>query len=99
MCHAFLDWPENYMEQANQLGELISFWIVGMVAGLLFEREKSLLQDLVQANEETLLGLVAALIGEQSGQQVDDISQEKAICKTCILLFPTRFMRPEYDHS
>lgn len=59
--HAFLDWPENYMEQANQLGELISFWIVGMVAGLLFEREKSLLQDLVQANEETLLGLVAAL--------------------------------------
>lgn len=59
--HAILDWPGNYMEQANQLGELVSFWVVGIVAGLLFAREKSLLINLVQANEETLLGLVSAL--------------------------------------
>lgn len=59
--HVFLDWPDNYMEQANQSGELVSFWVVGLVAGWLFEREKSLLKDLVRANEETLLGLVAAL--------------------------------------
>lgn len=59
--HAILDWPENYMEQANQGGELISFWAVGLVAGRLFERERSLLRDLVRANEETLLGLVSAL--------------------------------------
>ena len=49
------------MEQANQSGELVSFWVVGLVTGWLFEREKSLLKDLVRANEETLLGLVAAL--------------------------------------
>lgn len=59
--HAILDWPGNYMEQANQGGELISFWVVGLVAGLLFERERTLLKNLVQANEETLLALVSAL--------------------------------------
>jgi hypothetical protein len=59
--HAILDWPENYMEQANQGGELVSFWVAGLVAGQLFERERSLLKDLVRAHEETLLGLVSAL--------------------------------------
>lgn len=59
--HAILDWPENYMEQANQGGELVSFWVAGLVAGHLFERERSLLKDLVRANEETLIGLVSAL--------------------------------------
>jgi putative nucleotidyltransferase with HDIG domain len=59
--HAFLDWPGNYMEQANQLGELAAFWVIGLVPGWLFDRQRSLLVDLANANEETLLGLVAAL--------------------------------------
>jgi len=59
--HAFLDWPGNYMEQANQAGEFVSFWVVGLIAGRLFEREQSLLRDLASANEETLAGLVSAL--------------------------------------
>jgi len=59
--HAILDWPNNYMEQANQAGELVGFWITGLVVGRLFDRERSLLKDLVRANEETLLGLVSAL--------------------------------------
>lgn len=59
--HAFFDWPGNYMEQANQAGELVSFWVVGLIAGRLFEREQSLLRDLAKANEETLVGLVSAL--------------------------------------
>jgi putative nucleotidyltransferase with HDIG domain len=59
--HVFLDWPGNYMEQANQAGELVSFWVVGLIAGRLFEREQSLLRDVASANEETLAGLVSAL--------------------------------------
>lgn len=59
--HALLDWPGNYMEQANQLGELAGFWVIGLVPGWLFDRQRSLLLDLAHANEETLLGLVAAL--------------------------------------
>jgi K+-sensing histidine kinase KdpD len=59
--HAILDWPGNYMEQANRLGELAGFWVVGFVSGYLFDRQRSLLESLAQANEETLLALVSAL--------------------------------------
>jgi len=59
--HAFLDWPGNYMEQANQVGELGSFWVVGLVSGFLFDRERSLLKKVAQANEETIFSLVSAL--------------------------------------
>ena len=59
--HAFLDWPGNYMEQANQLGELASFWVVGLVPGWLFDRQRQLMGRLAQANEETYLALVSAL--------------------------------------
>jgi len=59
--HAFLDWPGNYMEQANQVGELVGFWVAGVIPGWLFDRQRSLLQELANANEETLLGLVSAL--------------------------------------
>ena len=61
IMHAFLDWPGNYMEQANQVGELAGFWVAGVVPGWLFDRQRSLLQDLANANEETLLALVSAL--------------------------------------
>jgi len=59
--HAFLDWPGNYMEQANQVGELVSFWVVGLISGCLFDRQRSLLEGVAKANEETLLALVSAL--------------------------------------
>jgi len=61
LLHAFLDWPGNYMEQANQLGELAGFWLAGLISGKLFDRQRSLLVDLANANEETLIGLVSAL--------------------------------------
>ena len=59
--HAFLDWPGDYVEQANQVGELASFWVVGLVSGWLFDRQRLLLVELVGAHEETLLALVSAL--------------------------------------
>lgn len=59
--HAFLDWPGNYMEQANQMGELASFWIVGLVSGWLFERQLLFTKRLASANEETYLALISAL--------------------------------------
>lgn len=59
--HAIIDWPGNYMEQANQLGELASFWVIGLVPGYLFDRQRSLLEELARANGETLLALVSAL--------------------------------------
>lgn len=59
--HAIMDWPGNYMEQANQMGELAGFWVVGLLPGWLFDRRRALLTRLAQANEETLISLVSAL--------------------------------------
>ena len=59
--HALLDWPGNYMEQANQLGEVIAFWVVGLLAGRLVDRERVQLRRLASAHEETVTGLVNAL--------------------------------------
>jgi len=61
ILHAFIDWPGNYMEQANQVGELVGFWMAGVIPGWLFDKQRTLLQELANANEETLLGLVSAL--------------------------------------
>jgi putative nucleotidyltransferase with HDIG domain len=61
ILHAFLDWPGNYMEQANQVGELAGFWMAAVIPGWLFDKQRTLLQELANANEETLLGLVSAL--------------------------------------
>jgi len=49
------------MEQANQLGELVGFWVAGVVSVMLFDRQRILLLKLATANEETLLALVSAL--------------------------------------
>ena len=59
--HAVLDWPGNYMEQANQFGELIAFWAVGLLAGRLVDREREQLERLSSAHEETVTALVNAL--------------------------------------
>lgn len=61
VSHAIYYWPGNYIEQANQMGELASFWLVGLVPGYLFDRQRSLMASLARANEETLLALVSAL--------------------------------------
>jgi putative nucleotidyltransferase with HDIG domain len=61
IIHAIFNWPENFIEQANQVGELAGFWFVGLVSGYLFDRQRSLLESLSDANEETLLALVSAL--------------------------------------
>jgi putative nucleotidyltransferase with HDIG domain len=57
--HALLDWPGNHIEQVILSGELVSFWVVGLIAGI--EREQSFLRGIARANEETLVGLVFAL--------------------------------------
>jgi HD-GYP domain-containing protein (c-di-GMP phosphodiesterase class II) len=49
------------MEQANQMGELAGFWVVGLISGWLFDRQRLLTERLARANEVTYLALVAAL--------------------------------------
>jgi len=59
--HAATDWPNDRMEQANLLGELIGFWVLGLLAGHLFDRQHALVAGVAKAHGETVGGLVAAL--------------------------------------
>ncbi|UFS71123.1 HD domain-containing protein [Geomonas sp. RF6] len=59
--HSALNWPGSLMEQATLIGELASFWVVGLVPAWLLERQRLLLGEVANANEETLLSLVSAL--------------------------------------
>jgi len=59
--HAATDWPNDRMEQANQLGELLGFWVLGLLAGHLFERQHALIAGVAKAHQETVDRLVAAL--------------------------------------
>ncbi|MBI2407575.1 MAG: HD domain-containing protein [Gemmatimonadetes bacterium] len=61
LAHAATDWPNDRMEQANQLGELLGFWVLGMLAGHLFDRQHSLMVRIATAHAETIDGLVSAL--------------------------------------
>lgn len=59
--HALLRWSSDAMERANQLGEFVTLWIVGAVVGLLFDRERGLLDEIAKAHAAAVTGLVAAL--------------------------------------
>jgi putative nucleotidyltransferase with HDIG domain len=59
--HLSLDWPGNYMEQANQVGELAGFWAVGLLAGYWSDQQRHLREGLAAAHEETVHALVSAL--------------------------------------
>jgi len=59
--HILRDWSGNPMRQADQLGEIVSFWLIAVVSSLLFQRERRALEETRLANEETLAALVASL--------------------------------------
>jgi hypothetical protein len=41
MIHILLDWGGYRMAQADQIGEVASFWVIALTSSLLFRRERS----------------------------------------------------------
>ncbi len=60
-AHVLLDWEGYRMAQAEQIGELASFWIVAMTSSFLFDRERRALAETAAAHEETLAALASSL--------------------------------------
>jgi HD-GYP domain-containing protein (c-di-GMP phosphodiesterase class II) len=60
-AHVLLDWEGYRMAQAEQIGELASFWIVAMTSSFLFDRERRALVETAAAHEETLAALASSL--------------------------------------
>lgn len=59
--HVAHDWTGSVMVQAEQLAEIVSFWIVGLVSSALFRRERAARERTRAAHDETLLALASSL--------------------------------------
>ncbi|MBI5342066.1 MAG: HD domain-containing protein [Deltaproteobacteria bacterium] len=61
LAHIIWSWKGHVMVQADQVGEIVSFWVIGLTASFLFSREKRALEATAAAHGETLEALVGAL--------------------------------------
>ena len=61
MAHVLLDWGGYRMTQADQIGEIGSFWIVALTSSFLFRRERRALEETADAHRETIAALASSL--------------------------------------
>lgn len=61
MIHILLDWGGYRMAQADQVGEVASFWIIALTSSFLFRRERRALLETAEAHRETIAALASSL--------------------------------------
>jgi len=61
MIHVLVDWGGYRMVQADQVGEVASFWIIALTSSFLFRREKRALLETAEAHRETIAALASSL--------------------------------------
>ena len=59
--HVFLQWGGPFPENVNQLGEVVTIWVVAVLSGIFSRIEKGNLREIAQTYEGSLLAMVAAL--------------------------------------
>ncbi len=59
--YILIAWSGRLAENLNQSGEIVTFWVVGLLAGWLATRETNALRRAADASRDTLRALVAAL--------------------------------------
>ncbi len=59
--HVVYQWGGQVSENLNQLGDLVSIWVVALLAGMLVAREREAQQRTFEAHQGALSALVAAL--------------------------------------
>ncbi|MBI5418893.1 MAG: HD-GYP domain-containing protein, partial [Deltaproteobacteria bacterium] len=61
LVHILRDWSGDLMRQADQVGEIASFWVIAVASSFLFHRERRALERERVAHEETLSALASSL--------------------------------------
>lgn len=61
IVHVLLDWGGYRMAQADQIGEIASFWIIALTSSFLFRRERRALEETAEAHRETIAALASSL--------------------------------------
>jgi len=60
-AHILRDWAGDLMRQAEQVGEIASFWVIAVASSFLFHRERRALEQEKVAHEETLSAFASSL--------------------------------------
>jgi HD-GYP domain-containing protein (c-di-GMP phosphodiesterase class II) len=60
-AHILLNWQGDTMTQAEQVGEIASFWIIMAASSFLFRRERKALEETAEAHRETIEALASSL--------------------------------------
>jgi len=60
-AHILRDWSGDLMRQAEQVGEIASFWVIAVASSFLFQRVRRALEQERVAHEETLTALASSL--------------------------------------
>jgi HD-GYP domain-containing protein (c-di-GMP phosphodiesterase class II) len=67
--HILLQWNSQTGENINQGGEVVSLWIVAVLAGFFVRREKAVLQNLARSSEGALLALIGTMDARHQKRQ------------------------------
>ncbi len=59
--HIFVQWGGQTAENINQLGEVVTIWVIAVVSGVFARIEKDALRDVAETHKGSLIALVAAL--------------------------------------
>ncbi len=59
--HVFLQWSGRVAENINQLGEVVTLWVVAVVSGVFVRTEKRALRRVAEAHEGSVTALSSAL--------------------------------------
>ena len=59
--HIFVQWAGYTGENINQMGEIVTYWVAAIVAGIFVKVEKNALRNVTETNEGSLIALVSAL--------------------------------------
>jgi len=59
--HIFLQWGGQSAENVNQIGEVVTIWVIAVLSGIFSKIEKGALRDAAETHEGSLIALVAAL--------------------------------------
>jgi HD-GYP domain-containing protein (c-di-GMP phosphodiesterase class II) len=67
--HVVLQWNSQALEYIDQGGEVVSLWIVAVLAGYFVRREKAVHQDLAKSSEGALLALIGTMDARHQKRQ------------------------------
>lgn len=71
--HVFLQWGGPFPQNVNQLGEVITIWVVAILAGIFSRIEKNNLREIARTHEGSLIAMVTALDAREHNTQLHSL--------------------------